>query len=387
MSETYYDILGLKKDCSPEQIKKAYRKLAIKYHPDKNRGKEEEATKKFKEISEAYEILSNPEKREIYDEYGKEGLEHDGDGPDMSDIFGSMFGGGMPGMSQKREEQKVVHCEVTYNDCYYGKTKVIDIKRKKLCYNCLGKGGKNINKCKKCKGRGVVTIQRMIGPGMMQQMQMPCSNCNQTGYIVDPNDICPECNGERFLEEEVSIDLNVTVGSSDGEYKIFEEQGDEDKDGNKGDLVIVIKCVETENYKRKGQDLIYEKNIDLVDALLGRPFYIDHVNGKKLKIEHSDIIRPDCYHKIVNMGMPYKDMEGVYGDLYIIYKIIFPINITEEQKEILKNAFKISEIEDTDNSIKVECEYGVELSRSDFEDKSKDSEEENEDPRQQCVQQ
>lgn len=384
MSETYYEILGIKKDCSPEQIKKAYRKLAIKYHPDKNIGKEEEATKKFKEISEAYEILSNPEKREIYDEHGKEGLEHDGAGPDMSDIFGSMFG---RGMNQKREEQKVVHCEVSYNDCYYGKTKVIDIKRNKICYNCLGKGGKNTKKCKKCKGRGSVTIQRMIGPGMIQQMQMPCEDCNQTGYIIDPDDICPECNGERFLEEEVSIDLNITIGSSDGEYKVFEEQGDEDKDGNKGDLVIVIKCVELENYKRKGQDLIYEKNVDLGDALLGTPFYIDHVNGKKLKIEHSDIIRPDCYHKIKNMGMPYKDMESVYGDLYIIYKIKFPENITNEQKEILKTAFNISDIEDDDQSIKVECEYGKELGRLDFEDKSKDSEDEDADPRQQCVQQ
>lgn len=383
MSETYYDILGLKKDCTFEQIKKAYRKLAIRYHPDKNRGKEEEATKKFKEISEAYEILSNPEKREIYDEHGKEGLEHDGlgHGPDMSDIFSSMFG---RGMGQKREEQKVVHCEVTYNDCYYGKTKVIEFKRKKLCYSCLGKGGKNTKKCKKCKGNGIVTIQRMVGPGMIQQMQVPCQDCNQTGYIVDPDDICSECNGERFLEEDISIDLNVTIGSSDGEYKVFENQGDEDKDGNKGDLVIVIKCIEMENYKRKGQDLIYEKNIDLADALLGRPFYIEHVNGKKLKIEHSDIIRPDCYHKIKNMGMPYKDMEGVYGDLYIVYKIIFPVTITEEQKKMLKTAFNTSEMEDVNDSIKVKCEYGEELSRTDFEDKSNDSDE---DPRQQCVQQ
>ena len=139
-----------------------------------------------------------------------------------------------------------------------------------------------------------------------------------------------------------------------------------------------------ENYKRKDQDLIYEKNIDLIDALLGRPFYIEHVNGKKLKIEHSDIIRPDCYHKIKNMGMPYKDMEGVYGDLYIVYKIIFPVTITEEQKEMLKNAFNISVMEDTNDSIKVECKYGEELNRTDFEDKSNDSDE---DPRQQCVQQ
>ena len=225
----------------------------------------------------------------------------------------------------------------------------------------------------------------MVGPGMIQQMQVPCQDCNQTGYIVDPDDICSECNGKRFLEEEVSIDLNVTIGSIDGEYKVFEKQGDEDKDGNKGDLVIVIKCVESENYKRKGQDLIYEKNIDLVDALLGIPFYIDHINGKKLKIEHSDIIRPDCYHKIKNMGMPYKDMESVYGDLYIVYKIKFPVAFTEEQKEMLKSTFNISEMEDINESIKVECEYGEELSRTDFEDKNKYSHDD--DPRQQCVHQ
>ena len=376
----YYNILGLKKDYSDSELKKAYRKLAIKYHPDKNRGNEEEATNKFKEISEAYEVLSNPEKRDIYDKYGKKGLEEDGQ-PDMSDIF-SMFSG-----RQRKVEQKVINCDVTYNECFHGKTKVIDFKRKKLCYSCLGKGGKKTTRCAECRGKGIIGIQRMVGPAMIQQMQMPCDKCDQTGYMVDPTFICGECNGERFLEEDVSVDLNILAGSADGEYKVFEGQGDEDKEGNKGDLVIVIKCEEIECLQRKGQDLIYEVEIDLIDALVGNSVTIDHVSGKKLKVKHARIVNSRSFHKVKNMGMPYKDVDELHGDMFVTYKINFPDQLTEDQKKTLKTVFDYNDSDEV--CMYLDSEYGENLSENDFENKDEPGGEQvqNEDPRQQCVQQ
>uniref|UniRef100_A0A8C5KVL2 DnaJ heat shock protein family (Hsp40) member A4 n=1 Tax=Jaculus jaculus TaxID=51337 RepID=A0A8C5KVL2_JACJA len=207
----YYDILGVKPSASPEEIKKAYRKLALKYHPDKNPDEGE----KFKLISQAYEVLSDPKKRDIYDQGGEQAIKEGGSGsPGFSspmDIFDMFFGGGGR-MARERRGKNVVHqLSVTLEDLYNGVTKKLALQKNVICEKCEGIGGKkgSVEKCPLCKGRGMQIHIQQIGPGMVQQIQTVCIECKGQGERINPKDRCEECSGAKVIREKKIIEVHV----------------------------------------------------------------------------------------------------------------------------------------------------------------------------------
>ena len=208
----FYDILGVGPTATEAELKKAYRKQALKYHPDKN----PDAGDKFKEISQAYEVLSDPEKREIYDEFGEQGIK-EGHGKNAGfsspmDMFNMFFGGGMgagPGGTRSRNKTKpMVHkLGVTLEELYNGKVRKLAANRDIQCENCDGKGGKKVKKCSDCHGLGMKTKTRQMGP-MVQQSQHPCGTCSTRGEVVDPASICKTCKGKRTTRDKKILEVS-----------------------------------------------------------------------------------------------------------------------------------------------------------------------------------
>jgi DnaJ family protein A protein 2 len=201
----YYDLLECSPDASENDLKKAYRKAALKYHPDRN--SDPTAGERFKEISHAYEVLSDPQKKEIYDRYGEEGLTGDGGGHggmSAEDLFSHLFGGG--GRSQQRGPRKgkdMSHgLKVSLEDLYKGKVSKLALQKQVLCTGCEGRGGKegSVQSCRGCNGRGVKIIMRQMGP-MIQQMQQTCPDCNGEGETIRDKDRCKQCNGRKVSQE------------------------------------------------------------------------------------------------------------------------------------------------------------------------------------------
>ncbi|XP_065727347.1 dnaJ homolog subfamily A member 4 isoform X3 [Phocoena phocoena] len=225
----YYDILGVKPSASPEEIKKAYRKLALKYHPDKNPDEGE----KFKLISQAYEVLSDPKKRDIYDQGGEQAIKEGGSGsPSFSspmDIFDMFFGGGGR-MARERRGKNVVHqLSVTLEDLYNGVTKKLALQKNVICEKCEGVGGKkgSVEKCPVCKGRGMQIHIQQIGPGMVQQIQTVCIECKGQGERINPKDRCESCSGAKVIREKKIIEVHVEKGEvvKHGDLKCVRNEG------------------------------------------------------------------------------------------------------------------------------------------------------------------
>jgi len=246
-----YEALGLTPTATDADVKKAYRKLAVQFHPDKNPSPD--AAEKFKEISRAYEVLSDEEKRKIYDRYGEKGLDEGGMGGGSSafDIFSQFFGGspfgGMFGGSDRGERRgkDVGHTlTVSLDDLYNGKDKKLSLNKQVICSKCNGSGSKKAGKstvCQECNGRGVKVIIRQLGPGMIQQMQTACSNCKGEGTAVDPKDRCPSCNGNRVVSEKKILEVHVDKGMKHGDKITFSREGDQHPDIKiPGDVVIIL---------------------------------------------------------------------------------------------------------------------------------------------------
>ncbi|RZB83722.1 DnaJ protein-like isoform B [Glycine soja] len=234
-STRYYEILGVSKNASPDDLKKAYKKAAIKNHPDKGGDPE-----KFKELAQAYEVLSDPEKREIYDTYGedalKEGMGGGGGGHDPFDIFSSFFGGspfGSGGSSRGRRQRRgedVVHpLKVSLEDLYLGTSKKLSLSRNVLCSKCNGKGSKSgaSMTCAGCQGTGMKVSIRHLGPSMIQQMQHPCNECKGTGETINDRDRCQQCKGEKVVQEKKVLEVVVEKGMQNGQKITFPGEADE----------------------------------------------------------------------------------------------------------------------------------------------------------------
>lgn len=348
----YYEILGVDRSASQDEIKKAYRKIAIKYHPDKNPD-DPTAEEKFKEAAEAYEALGNPEKRQRYDRYGHQGVNgggFSGGGMSMDDIFSqfsdifgggspfeSFFGGGSGGRSRARRKGSNLRIKLKLNleEVAHGVEKKIKVKRYNTCSTCGGNGAKNgtsLQTCTACNGTGQI---RKVVNTMLGQMvsSSSCPTCGGEGKIVSHN--CDACHGEgRMLEEEI-IPIKIPAGVAEGMQLSMSGKGNVPKRGGiAGDLLIVIEEEEHEILKRDGNNVVYDLYLNFADAALGTSIEAPTIDGKvKIKIESGT-----QSGRILRLrGKGIKDLNGFgSGDQLIHVNVWTPKNLTREEKETLE---------------------------------------------------
>ena len=348
MKEDYYNLLGVSKGASQEEIKKAYRKLAIKWHPDKNQGNSD-AEEQFKKISEAFEVLSNPEKRQKYDQFGHEAFQQGGGfqntggfHSDPFDMFNSFFGGGggatfsdmFGGRSQQRKQSKgndlKFDLKVSMSDILHGNEVEIKYSKRKMCKSCGGTKHTNQSKvsiCKACNGNGVV-FKRM---GVMQ-IQQVCPICSGSGEEITNQ--CKVCNQNGLVDSRERIKINVPKGCHHGTRLRVSRGGDEIPNGLSGDLYIIIHANQTGNFKRDGDDLICEHNINFYDIILGTTIKLNTPHGD-IKVNVPKTTQPEAILKVASHGLPNQTTHRM-GDLYIVVKVDLPSNLSVEQEKILK---------------------------------------------------
>ena len=355
-----YEVLGVEKNADQKSIKKAYRKLAMKHHPDKGGDPE-----KFKEINGAHEVLSNPEKRELYDKYGPDGLRQGGGGGGgMGDIFEMFFGGrgGGRGRSSRRERPQlkptVKKINVDLEKIYTGHLKSVIIDRKTLCAGCDGKGGKNITICTQCKGRGVVIRMVQLGPGMYSQSQTSCGKCDGEGKIFKKEDICKECKGKKTITKPEKIEIPIEKGIPDKHQIKMEEKGNEHPEYRTGDLVVVVFSNPHPVYTRKGEHLYMKKKISLYESLVGFKFNIEQLDNNIVTVETEpgEIIHHGQIKMVSELGLPIYGETFSYGNLYIEFEVELPKKITPQQAKVLKTVLPpplIEGVEKTKNNYKL----------------------------------
>lgn len=306
-----YETLGVEKNADEKEIKKAYRKLAVKHHPDK--GGDEH---KFKEINAAYEILSDPETRAKYDKYGLEGVADDGGpgGGSADDLFSMFFGGGRARRSNgPRRGEDVNHpIKVSLEDLYNGKTVKLAVNRQVL-------DGES-KMCNTCDGQGVVVELRQIALGMVQQIQRHCQECEGEGYRV-----------KRKKERKV-LEVLIEKGMKHNQKIVFRGMADEKPNVEPGNINFVVQEKEHEVFKRKGADLLIQKKLSLNEALCGFQWKINHLDGREIVItsKPGEVIKAESeggkpFVKIVpNEGMPSHGNPFVKGNLYVVFRVVFP---------------------------------------------------------------
>lgn len=334
----FYKILGVEKDADFNVIKKAYFKLAKTHHPDRGGDKE-----KFQEIQGAYEVLSDREKRELYDKYGEDGLKEGGGGAGM-DIFSQMFGGGMGGRggpSGPKKGKPVMHpLKCTLEEIFAGKSTKIAVNRERICTGCEGRGGKEgaVQKCTTCRGRGIVTRMTQLGPGMYSQQQGPCDDCRGKGEVIDEANKCQTCKGKKVVKEKKILDAQIDKGAPNNCQYTFHGEADEFPGSEPGDVVIVVQEQPHKKFKRKGADLLVEQKITLQEALTGVNFTMVHLDGTKIRIknEPGEVIKPDDLKTVPEKGLPFYKQPYKFGNLFIMFKVTFPDKINIEKLDLLK---------------------------------------------------
>ncbi|WFC97552.1 Type I HSP40 co-chaperone [Malassezia yamatoensis] len=325
---------------------KAYRKKALALHPDK--GGDPEV---FKEVTAAYEALSDPDKREMYDRFGMEGLSESGGmggGMDPQDLFsqlfgggGGFFGGGGGRPKGPRKGKDLIHrVKVTLEDLYKGKISKLALQKHVLCGSCNGRGGKEgaVKTCDTCKGQGVKVVLRQLGP-MVQQMQQPCPDCDGTGERIAAQDRCKQCSGKKVIQERKVLEVRVDKGMQDGQQITFKEEADQAPNTIPGDVIIIVDEQPHPRFKRKVNDLFVEIKVDLLTALAGGKVAIEHLDDHALSVEipAGEIIKPGDMKVLRGQGMPsYRHHEP--GDLYVNLNVEFPKNLSEEQMQHLEKA-------------------------------------------------
>lgn len=335
-----YDILGVAPTATEQELKKAYKSGALKYHPDKN-AHNPAAEEKFKEISHAYEILSDSQKRQLYDQYGEAGLEG-GAGSHMNaeDLFAQFFGGGgggfggglggMFGGMQNRGPPKArtIHHthKVNLEDIYRGKISKLALQRSIICPKCEGRGGKEgaVRRCPGCEGIGMKTMMRQMGP-MIQRFQTVCPDCNGEGEIIKEKDRCKQCSGKKTIVDRKVLHVHVDRGIKSGSKIEFRAEGDQAPGMQAGDVVFEIEQKPHPRFIRREDDLLYQAEIELVTALAGGTIYIEHLDERWLSIEimPGEAIAPNAVKMVRGQGMP-SHRHHDYGNLYIQFSVKFP---------------------------------------------------------------
>ena len=336
-SMDYYAILEIHRDASGAEIKKAYRKLAIQYHPDKNPG-DNEAEETFKAINEAYEVLSHDEKRQIYDRYGKEGLERQGAGfhagsmDDIMDIFNSMFGGGFARSTRDPSARYSLDFEVElrldFHEAIFGAHKSFPIEYKVPCKSCEGTGaeGGTLETCSTCGGKGQVVMRQ----GFMTFAQ-ECPQCKGAGHTAAHK--CHTCHGKGFTTESETVALDIPAGVDTGNRLRAQGYGNQDKHGLRGDLYVTFFVEDDEHFVREGNDVYIEVPVFFTQCALGETITIPSLRGE-LELHLKPGVRDREQFVFPDEGVA--DVHnGRKGQLVAQIKMILPQKLTTEQRETL----------------------------------------------------
>jgi len=364
----YYEVLSVSRDCSGTELKKSYRKLAMKYHPDRNPG-DKEAEEKFKQINEAYQVLSDDEKRAIYDRYGKEGLDRQGGGgfgggsmDDMMDIFNSMFGGGFGGgfgngfgQSRRDPSQKYaldfeIELSLEFHEAVFGCEKKVDISYKTPCKECKGTGAKDgkLKTCDYCGGQGQVVMRQ--GPMTFAQT---CPKCHGEGKIIIEK--CPACHGKGYLSKEETITIDIPAGVDSGNRLRVQGYGNEDRHGRRGDLYVTFYVQEDENFVRNGNDIYIEVPVFFTQAILGGEITIPSLDGE-LKLDLKPGTKDKEQFIFNNEGVT--DVHSRRrGRLIAQVQLKLPKKLNEEQKELLLKLQESFGVESTPHKSTLESAF------------------------------
>ncbi|KAL8453857.1 hypothetical protein Emag_001665 [Eimeria magna] len=296
-----YATLGLKRNATTTEIKKAYRKLSMKFHPDKNKSPDAEA--KFREISYAYEVLSNAEQRKVYDAQGHEGL-----------------------------ESTIMKLRVTLEQLYDGASLDFTFTRPVLCINaddCLTKRND-------CKGPGVRVVTQQMGPGFIMQNQIQDDSCVDQGRAWLQG--CKECPSGITEMEPIDLNANVERGMQNSDKLVFEGMGEHRIGHEPGDLILVIEELPHSRYVRRGSDLHMTLRIDLVQALVGFEVEFDHLDKKTVKVQKSSVTHDGEIIKVKGKGMPRRGSSSAFGDLHITVKVKYPTQLDNKRKQLIREA-------------------------------------------------
>ncbi len=348
----YYEILGVNKNAGDDEIKKAYRKLAIKYHPDKNPD-DKAAEEKFKEAAEAYEVLSNAEKRQRYNQYGHAGVGgnasggYGGGGMNMDDIFsnfGDIFGGAFGGFSSgggsrggrrvNRGSNLRIKVKLTLSEIANGVEKKLKVNKQVNCHTCNGSGSKSgqYDTCRVCNGTGVhIRVQQTILGAM--QTQTTCSSCHGEGRLI--KDKCNTCHGDGIVRGEEVITINIPAGVADGMQLSMSGKGNAaPRGGVNGDLLILVEEEEHPELKREGSHLIYNLHISIPDAILGKQVEVPTIDTKaKIKIEPGT--QSGKVLRLKGKGLP--DVNSyVRGDLLVEINVFTPSQLSADEKKLIE---------------------------------------------------
>ncbi|KAI1000021.1 hypothetical protein K3495_g8180 [Podosphaera aphanis] len=360
--EDFYQLLGVDRKASDQDIKRAYHKLSKKYHPDKNLGNKE-AKQKFVEVAEAYEGLSNPEYRKIYDVHGyealKQRLQNGGESHhDPMDLFARFFGGGGRPFGQQGQRQgpdMEIRIGIPLAHFYSGHITDVQLEKQQICDECDGSGSSDgqVETCHECHGHGIQIKKHMLAPGIFQQVQVSCEACGGRGKTIKHK--CPVCKGNRVVRRVSTVPLIVDKGAPNGKVIRFENEADESPDLISGDLYVTIvekePNLEENNqlkvdgtfFRRRGDDLIWKEVLSVREAWLGSwTRNLTHLDGHIVPLgrRRGEVTQPGHVERVIGQGMPkwHEDGDSVYhtteyGDLLIEYTVILPDQMTDKMEK------------------------------------------------------
>jgi len=357
MSKDYYETLGVKKDSSKDEIKKAFHKLAHKYHPDKNKGDD----KKFKEVNEAYQTLSDDKKRANYDRFGSADMNgfsqnqntggfgnmggnayaggwdpsnfQGGEGFDIGDIFGDIFGGGRSRRTVHRGRDISTEINLSFEEAVFGVSRNIKINKKSKCNICGGTGAKVGSKmtiCKTCNGQGKVREVKRSIFGNFASVKT-CETCFGSGKV--PSEKCSVCHGSGILKKDEDIKVKIPAGIKEEEMVRLNGMGEAIKGGETGDLYIKVKIAKHNIYRREGLNLVMDLHIKLTDSLLGTVYKLKTLKGNKLEVKIPGGIKHNELLRIKGRGVPYSRGRG---DIIIHIKVDVPKKLSKKEKELIE---------------------------------------------------
>jgi len=354
----YYEVLGLSKGAGDDEIKKAFRQLAKKYHPDLHPG-DAEAEAKFKEINEAYEVLTDPEKKQRYDQFGFAGVDPNMGGGggfgggfggagfdfgDLGDIFGSFFGGGMGGSSgQSRRnmpidgEDILYRISLTFEEAVFGCKKEISYGRVEKCSDCGGTGATNsvdVETCPHCQGSGTVRVNQRTALGMFQTTRS-CDNCRGTGKLI--KNPCKNCAGKGYVKVTKKLEITIPAGIDDGQKVAMRGQGNEGRNGGiAGDLIVAVTVKPHNIFERDGYDVWCEVPITFTEAALGAEIKVPTLEGGEMDYTIEEGTQTGTSFTVRGKGIAHPNAPGRRGNLIFNVVVEVPTNLNSEQKDLLR---------------------------------------------------